>query len=129
MIVEKGKMPISEMFAKYGEKYFRDLETEVMREISKMNNLIVSCGGGVILKEENVILMRNSGTVLWLQRDIEKVIESVKAENRPLLKDGKEKLYSIFESRKEKYKNAAHYIIDNNKGTDITIKEILAYIK
>lgn len=55
MIAEQQKMAISDIFAQYGETHFRDLETQLVKDISEKDGVIVSCGGGAVLREENVI--------------------------------------------------------------------------
>lgn len=56
MIAEQQKMAISDIFAQYGETHFRDLETQLVKDISEKDGVIVSCGGGAVLREENVSL-------------------------------------------------------------------------
>lgn len=58
MIAEQQKMAISDIFAQYGETYFRDLETQLVKDISEKDGVIVSCGGGAVLREENVSFMK-----------------------------------------------------------------------
>lgn len=86
VIVSKKKMSIPEIFEKYGERYFRDLETNILRDFSKEKKKIISCGGGVILKEENRKIMKGSGTVVLLSAKPETIYEHVKkGKDRPLL--------------------------------------------
>lgn len=68
MIVESEGMPISEIFEKHGEDYFRDVESNTLIGLEKKQNLIVSCGGGVVLRPENAAYMKKSGTVVWIGR-------------------------------------------------------------
>lgn len=86
MIVSRKKMGIPEIFEKYGEKYFRDLETNILRELAGREERIVSCGGGMILKEENRKIMKSSGRVVLLSASPEVIYEHVKkGKDRPLL--------------------------------------------
>lgn len=86
LIVAKKKMGIPEIFEKFGERYFRNLETNILRDLSKEKNMIISCGGGVILKEENQKIMKDSGTVVLLSATAETIYEHVKkGKDRPLL--------------------------------------------
>ena len=62
-IAEREGKSISEIFAQNGEAYFRELETSFLRELDMKRNQVVSCGGGVILREENIHLMKKSGKV------------------------------------------------------------------
>ena len=84
----RQQMSIPEIFGKYGEEYFRDLETELLKELQEKTNVVISCGGGVPLREQNVQEMKKNGTVIWLTASAETIYERVKEDqNRPLLKD------------------------------------------
>ena len=61
MIEKHEGKTISDIFAELGEAYFRQVETDVLKEIADMDNAIVSCGGGVPLKDENIEIMKQSG--------------------------------------------------------------------
>ena len=77
---------ISDIFERDGEEYFRGLERELIRELSSKDNLIVSCGGGIIKCDENIRLMRESGKVVLLEASPETIYERVKDnDSRPLL--------------------------------------------
>ena len=65
---------IPEIFDRYGEAYFRDLESNLLREISKSRGQIVSCGGGAILREENIKEMKRSGKVVLLTASPETIL-------------------------------------------------------
>ena len=85
-IVRREKRSIPEIFEQDGEDYFRKLETDLLRELSGRQGLIVSCGGGTILKEENRRLMKESGEVVLLSARPETIYERVMGgKNRPLL--------------------------------------------
>ncbi|MEE3393593.1 MAG: shikimate kinase [Lachnospiraceae bacterium] len=85
-IVMNEGMPISEIFEKYGESYFRSLETSLLRGILSTGPRIVSCGGGMVLKDDNVRLMHRAGTVVLLTAEPETIFERVKnSANRPIL--------------------------------------------
>ena len=61
LIEEREGLKIAEIFSQKGEPYFRDLETKILKEVAQKSKLIVACGGGVVLKEENLSLIENSG--------------------------------------------------------------------
>ena len=110
MIEMQQDMAISDIFDEYGEKYFRKLETDLLLEIQKNDYQVVSCGGGVVLKEENVEIMKSCGHIVLLTADPETIYERVKeSTHRPLL-DGKMSLSYIEElmkEREEAYEEAA----------------------
>lgn len=69
-IVERAGMPIPEIFAKYGEPYFRGLETEALADVSKRSSLVIATGGGTVIKEENRRLLKQNSTTVFIKRDI-----------------------------------------------------------
>jgi len=125
-LVKKYTMTIPEMFA-ISENYFRDCETEVCKELKNIENAILSCGGGVILREENIVYLKENGIVCLLNRDIEKIMEDVDTTSRPLLKEGKEKIKTLYEERWPLYLKSADVIIDNNRTIMETLNQLKKY--
>jgi shikimate kinase len=100
---------ISEIFEKQGEKYFRDAETEILRKISEHSNQIISTGGGIVIKDENWEIMKNSGTTVYLKASIETLFGRVKHKTtRPLLnvENPFEKARELFSSRESLYEKS-----------------------
>lgn len=122
-IVEKAGMPISSIFEKYGEKCFRDMETELTKEISKQTNTVISCGGGIILNKENIDALKQNGIIIYLDRPLPLLISE--DSSRPKLKEGIENLYK---QRKELYEKYADIHINNDSTIESTINEILNQI-
>lgn len=118
LISERQGMSIPDIFDKYGETYFRDLESKLVEEIQGMENQVVSCGGGVVLREQNVAKMKENGLVVLLTAKTETILERVKYDNnRPVLK-GKKTVAGItelMEARREKYEAAADIVIRTDK--------------
>lgn len=101
---------ISQIFAENGEDYFRTLETRLLLSLKQETNTVVSCGGGVPLREENVATMRLSGKVVYLCASPETIYERVKDfHNRPLLEGNMnvEYIQSLLTQRAPKYQSAA----------------------
>lgn len=117
MIVEREGMSISDIFAKYGEDYFRDVETKLLIEIQTQENKVVSCGGGVVLREKNVGEMRKGGNIVLLSARAETILERVKDDDsRPLLQGNKniEFINNMLEKRRPKYESAADVVIETD---------------
>ena len=113
-IAEREGKSIPEIFAQNGESYFRELETLFLKELDMKMNQVVSCGGGVVLREENVELMKKSGKVVLLTASPEVIYERVKNDQgRPLLKGRKspEAILELMNERKDRYEKAADIII------------------
>ena len=115
-IIKKINMDIPSYFAKYGEKAFRDVESEVIGEVSKKNGFIISTGGGAILRQENVRCLKQNGRVYFLNRSLELLTPT---SSRPLSSDI-EALKKRFEERYELYLKAA----DVEIKADGAIKEV-----
>lgn len=114
LIEERAGMSIAEIFDKYGEAHFRRMETELVVEMQKKRNLVVSCGGGVPLRQENVEAMRKSGVIVLLTASPETIYGRVKdSHNRPVIEQNKNVPFiaSLMEQRREKYEAAADLMI------------------
>lgn len=131
-IEEQQNMTISEIFEKYGETYFRDLETETLKMLNSTDNTIISCGGGIVLREENIDLMKKQGKIVLLTATPQTVYDRVKFSNeRPILNNNMnvEFISSLMEKRKIKYLNCADLIIDtNDKTVEKICEEIISNI-
>ena len=111
VIEEENGMEISTIFNKYGEDYFRVLETRALEKVGKSNqNLVVSCGGGVVTKKENKNAMKN-GITVFLDASIETLKEHLETSSntRPLLKV--KTIEQIYNERIDLYYDFADYIV------------------
>lgn len=131
-IVEKEGMAITDIFEKYGEEYFRKKETECLIEIMKETNCIVSCGGGVVVKDENVEHMKNGGRIVLLTATPETTLERVKnSTDRPILNGNMnvEFIANLMEKRRERYLAVADIIVPtDDKEVSAICSEILKKI-
>ena len=90
MVRSKFGMPISEIFSTHGEDKFRNAETEALRNLSADQDAIIVTGGGIVLREENVDLLKRFGVVVWLEADEKTLFKRAsRTGNRPLLKTQK----------------------------------------
>lgn len=133
LIVEREGMSIPDIFAQKGEPYFRDAETNLLIEIQSEQNKVVSCGGGVVLRENNVEEMKKSGKIVLLSAKPETILERVKDDdNRPLLRGNKnvEFISDMMEKRRPKYESAADVVIQTDgKEVDVICKEIIEKVE
>ncbi len=132
-IVKREGKKIPEIFAQEGEKYFRDLETKLLYELETYENIIVSCGGGVVLREENIEAMHKIGTVVLLSASPYTIYMRVKnGVNRPLL-NGKMNVNDIramMEERKPYYTKAAQVVVCvDRKPLKVIGKEVLEKVE
>ena len=116
-IVREEGMTIAEIFAAKGEEYFRGLETGLLMRVCSRKGMLVSCGGGVPLREENVEWMRRSGKIVLLTAEPQTILERVKDSTvRPLLNGHMDAPYieGLMERRREYYEEAADYIVSTD---------------
>lgn len=131
-IVQEQGMSINDIFAKYGEEHFRDVESQLILTIGGEGNTIVSCGGGVVVRPQNVEYMRKSGRIIYLKAKPETIYERVKhSTDRPILNGHMNVDYiaGLMEKRRELYENAADITIQTDgKSRDEIAKEIMAAV-
>ena len=117
IISRREGMSIPDIFEVHGEEYFRDCETNLLIEMQSRRNVVISCGGGVPMRERNVKEMRKNGRVILLTARPETILERVKEDHsRPLLENNKNVNFieSLMEKRREKYEAAADIIVQTD---------------
>lgn len=124
---------VSEIFAENGEEYFRNLETELIKECEAKSGFVIACGGGVVLRQENVESMKKSGCIFWLTADPKTVYERVRTgKSRPLLTGHMNIKYisALMELRDGCYQAAADVTVstDGRDPRDVAA-EILEIVK
>lgn len=114
---------IQEIF-KNGEDYFRDIESKAGEELSRTCSKVISTGGGVIKKLENIDTLKKNGIIIFINRPLENIISDVDVSKRPLLKEGKEKIYKLYKERYDLYKKYCDYEIMNDDKLEEVVSEI-----
>ncbi|AFR69630.1 shikimate kinase [Brachyspira pilosicoli B2904] len=99
VIESREKKTINKIFEDSGEEYFREVESDVLEELSNIKNAVISTGGGAILKEKNRVLMKERGIVIFIDRPAELIVNNINVSARPLLVQDKNKLIEL--SKKE----------------------------
>ena len=126
VIEEREEMSIQDIFATYGEEYFRELETGLLVEMQSRKNTVISCGGGVAMRERNVAEMKKNGRVVLLTASPETIYERVKdSNNRPVLNGRKnvQGISELMEQRREKYEAAADIVVNTDGKTVLQVCE------
>ena len=123
VVLLEGKS-IADMFA-VSEEYFRDAETKAAQELAKRRGLVVACGGGVIKRDVNIKILKRTGVVIFLDRSPDDIVTDVDVASRPLLKDGKQKVYDLYDERIALYRSAADYTIVNDKKAEEILDELV----
>lgn len=114
---------IAEIF-KFGENHFRAIETKAIELISSNNNIIISTGGGVIKSPHNMEILKKSGLIIFLNRPLKNIIDDVDVNNRPLLINGKDKIYELYNERHDLYKKYCDYEIINDEDVSLVLDQI-----
>lgn len=123
-IAQSEGMTIPEIFAQKGESHFRRCETALLENLAGEETCLVSCGGGVPMRQENVAAMRRCGTVVLLTARPEVILERVKdSDERPLLQGKKNvaDIAALMAQRRSAYEAAADVTVDTS---DLTIEEV-----
>lgn len=121
--IEKVYGPIPQLFEQ-GENCFREAESRIIEEISSLSGYVISTGGGVVLIENNIMALKRNGIIFFIDRPIEKIIESVDCSTRPLLKNGPEALYAIYKKRYSLYVSYCDYHIKSTNDLSDTVGSI-----
>lgn len=125
LIEKKLNMKITDIFSKFGEEYFREAETQILREVSMYDDVIISTGGGMVLKEENRRIMRETGIIISLLPDfsvIESRLKTARA-TRPLLMEDTNKIRKRFNLRLPFYEDCDISIKPNLDSTPESVAQ------
>ncbi|MDD5070771.1 MAG: shikimate kinase [Candidatus Omnitrophica bacterium] len=127
-IEKSAGMSIVEIFEGKGQDYFRDLESKLLADIAKRSDLVVSCGGGLVCRQENIDLLKKSGKLVNLSASADEIYKRVKNDNsRPLLKvaDPQNEIVRLLKIRQEFYEQADITIDTDSKTPEDVLEEIL----
>lgn len=125
--IEKlSKMKIDFIFEKYGEKYFRKLETKILKKLYLKTPLIISIGGGTITVKKNLELIKKNSIIIFLNTPLEICLNRIEnKKTRPLLKKSEKEIKALFEKRQKIYSNVADFTVNNNYTQKNCVKKIL----
>ena len=132
VITDHAGMSVNRIFAEHGELYFRDLETKAIEEIAYMENLVISTGGGAVIRDKNRELLRSAGVVINLVASAEEIFSRLQTDcSRPLLKDDMslEKIMKMLEEREPFYADSDIRIDTVGKKVEDVVLEILLHLK
>lgn len=123
---EQGRQ-IKDIFAQFGESYFRKLETEAVRQVCRKDGQVIATGGGIVLNPENIELFRQNGVIVFLYAGIEKILQNISGgtSSRPVA-NGKsaEELAGILEQRLPFYRNCDIEINTTNLNVPETAETV-----
>jgi len=129
LIEQRQNMRIVDIFREKGEPCFRRAEKDLVKEVSSKTDLIVGCGGGAIVDEENLANLKQSGTVICLSADIDTILKRAQdSKDRPLLnvEDRKSRTSDLLKEREPFYNQANHTIDTTNLNIQEVVDKIIA---
>lgn len=133
LIEEKVGMSIAEIFKSSGEEYFRKVEADVIKKVSEADSVVISTGGGAVLKTENIAELRKNGVIVNLEPEESVIAERLSGNDgtRPLIKGNSiEEIIERFRSRRPYYDNCDIKIkVTECKVIEETAKEILRILE
>jgi len=128
IITELAGESIAEIFSNDGEEKFREIETVALQQASEKKNCVISCGGGIIVKERNLLILK-TGVVCLLKANAETIYKRTYGDtNRPSLtkKDPFDEIKHLLAMRNENYEKAKDFEINTiEKEIDVCVKEII----
>lgn len=118
-IVARTGKEIPDIFAEGGERAFREIETETLREFGRLSGCVIATGGGTVTREENYAPLHQNGRIYWIKRDLRKL--AVKGRPISLSRTAED----IYAERRAKYERFADVAVDNNGSIDAAVRAVL----
>lgn len=127
-VVEQTGRTIKDLFQE-GEDVFRQAETEAVKTLAALDGIIISCGGGVVKRPENIGYLQQNGKIFFLNRDLAAIAGSVDKVTRPLLNSAEDRLTQLYKERMPLYLKYADYTIPVDEDFDKTTEYIIELVK
>jgi shikimate kinase len=132
-IANRAQRSIPEIVAQEGWEYFRDLESDICKELAVRDQLVIDTGGGAILREQNVEALKKAGTVFWLTASVETITKRIGGDNqRPSLTGTKsfvDEIQDMLQERTPKYQATAdHVIATDDRSINQLVETLLTLV-
>ena len=122
-IEEKEGKTVKELF-KVSEDHFRAIETRACELLSNEEGIVIACGGGVIKNPQNIEFLKKNSTIVFIDRPVENIISDIQCAHRPLLANGTDILYKLYNERYDLYSGSCDYKIENTGSVDEFLSKI-----
>lgn len=124
-LIEKQEgCTINELF-RQGEEHFRNLETEAVISLEKEKALVIATGGGVVKRPVNMKSLKKNGIIVFIDRDVCDIMDSIDTSTRPLLASEPERLRQLHAERYDLYKEYSSITVNNDREAADLIEEII----
>ncbi|MCP4681380.1 MAG: shikimate kinase [Desulfobacterales bacterium] len=131
-LVKKAGITIPEIVERYGWEKFRDMESQLARELALFNDIIIDTGGGIIERAENIEALRTDSLIFWLKASVDVIVSRIESDTeRPALTAGKtftEEVADVLAQRTDKYAGAADYEIDTDQMSPARVADEIVEI-
>ena len=130
-IESDSSMSISQIFEKYGESYFRGLETSLCSKLSQKKRCVISTGGGLILNSVNAALLKQNGLIVLLDVNVQEIFRRIGGDkSRPLLNsdDSAGAIDKLYRERLPKYMDACDIVLNGEKSPSSIVNDIIRVI-
>lgn len=125
-IVNLAGATIPELFAQ-SETLFRDWESRALISISAAP-AVVACGGGIIKRPENIDVLARNGITVYIDRPVDMIVSDIDTSGRPLLADGRARVFALQKEREPLYRKAADVTVINNTTLKETVDKVILAI-
>ena len=122
-IEDNENMTIADMF-NIGEDYFRQIESSYVDKISNLHSTVIATGGGVVKNEHNMLALKNNSIIIYINRDVDDIINDIDTSFRPLLKNNKERLFELYNERHPLYQKYSDIEVLNNRDINYIVEKI-----
>lgn len=124
-IQDKVGKSVQNIFIYDGKDAFSEYEYETIKELIHNKPSVIATGGGTVTSEKIVNLMRNNGLVVFVNRDVNHILDDLDLEIRPLVKESIEYIFNVYEERYPLYEEVAHIKIGNEGSITDAVQEII----
>ena len=124
---KKENRIIKNIFSENGEEVFRNLEEKYIKELSEMDRIIISTGGCVIKRENNIVNLKKNGKIIFIDRSIDDIMKE-NHENRPLLQNI-QNVIKLYDERYELYRKYADITVKNDSTLNLLLDKIMTYLE
>lgn len=129
MIEERTGRTIPDIFSREGEAGFRNMETACVKEAAEKEGVVISTGGGVILREENMTALSKNGLVVFIDRHPSHILRSTTLGDRPLVQNDRDRLFRLYADRLALYRRHADVTVPNHGGPRTLKKRLLQILR
>ena len=119
---------VSEIFAQEGEAAFRELEQQVIDELTRIEGVVLATGGGAVMREHNRRALHERGTVVYLRAGPDELAHRMRNDRtRPLLRgaDPRARLRELFRQRDPLYRECAHFVIETGRPSPSMLSQLV----